>query len=317
MTIPTGAEWPEARGLAEKLVADTDDTVAAVLLYGSRLHRTNPDVHSALDFVVIVNEYRSFYRALANANELHRPVGLMTALAGVLAPNVLAYAPGDGRQGLAKCLVVSRDHFARALGPNPPDHFILGRLVQKVGRVWAADAASAEWVQRQIDGAHARVLEWMAPYLDGAFNGAELGQRMLEVCYAGEIRPESRGRAGRVFEAQVEHFQDALDPVLDHAAADGVVVPDGARFRLRSPASASERRRWQRHFSRSKRRTTMRWFKHAVTFANWLPYIVRKVERHTGRTIELTVLERTLPVIFIWPRVLHVLFTRPRQEIES
>ena len=58
------------------------------------------------------------------------------------------------------------------------------------------------------------------------------------------------------------------------------------------------------------------WFKHMVTFANWLPYIVRKVERHTGRTIELTPLERKLPLIFLWPRAIHVLLTRPRREIE-
>jgi hypothetical protein len=48
-----------------------------------------------------------------------------------------------------------------------------------------------------------------------------------------------------------------------------------------------------------------------VTFANWLPYVVRKVERHTGRTIELTRLERKLPLLFLWPRAFHVLLTKP------
>ena len=60
-----------------------------------------------------------------------------------------------------------------------------------------------------------------------------------------------------------------------------------------------------------------RWFKHMVTFANWLPYIVRKVERHTGRRIHLTLVERKLPIIFLWPRAIYVLWTRPRREIES
>jgi len=316
VTTPTGAEWPIARALAEQLVADTGDTVAAILLYGSRLHQTNPDAHSAVDFVVVVDEYRPFYEALASASQLHRPVGLVSALARFLAPNVIAYAPGDGRQGLGKCLVVSRAHLARALGPTPPDHFLLGRLVQKVGGVWAADEESAAWVQSQVDGARARVLDWMAPYLEGSFDGAELGQRLLEVCYAGEIRPESKGRAGLLFEAQIAHFQRVFAPVLEACVQDGVLERDGARYRLSTPVTASERRRWQRHFRRSKRRTTMRWFKHALTFANWLPYIVRKVERHTGRTIELTFLERKVPVLFIWPRVFHVLFTRPPREIE-
>ena len=241
----------------------------------------------------------------------------MTALAGILAPNVLAYAPEDGRRGLAKCLVITREDFARALGPVPPDHFVLGRLVQMIGHVWVADDETAAWVHEQIDGANERVLEWMAPYVDGSFDAAGLGRRLLEVCYAGEIRPESGGRATRVFEAQVPHFERTLGPVLEQAAEAGTLVRDGASYRLATPASAADTRRWRRHFRRSKRRTTMRWFKHAMTFANWLPYIVRKVERHTGRTIELTFLERTLPVVFIWPRVVHVLFTRPRREIES
>ena len=73
----------------------------------------------------------------------------------------------------------------------------------------------------------------------------------------------------------------------------------------------------RRYFRRSKARATARWLKHTVTFVNWLPYIVRKVERHSGRRIELTALERAVPVIFLWPRVVHVLLTRPRKEIKS
>ena len=91
----------------------------------------------------------------------------------------------------------------------------------------------------------------------------------------------------------------------------------GERYSPAQPVSATERRRWRRHFARSKARATLRWFKHMVTFANWLPYIVNKVERHTGRTIRLTTLEKKLPIIFLWPRAIHVLLTRPRREIRS
>ena len=88
-------------------------------------------------------------------------------------------------------------------------------------------------------------------------------------------------------------------------------------YRLADEVSAQERAYWKRHFRRSKRRATTRWFKHTLTFANWLPYVVRKVERHTGRTIRLTLLERKLPLLFLWPRAAYVLLTRPRKEIGS
>ncbi len=309
--------WPEALTLAERLARDAAGSARLVLLYGSRLQKTNPDPHSALDFVVLVDDYRAFYSALARSGQLHRPVGVMTALARFLPPNVVAYAPEDGAAGLAKCLVVDQRDLARALGPEPPDHFLLGRLVQEVGYVWAASDADEAWVRARIEAADARVLDWMAPYLEGPVDAAELGRRVLEVCYEGEVRPESRSRSHRVFEAQEEHFRSALRPVLEAAAEEGSMERRGDRYALVRPPSEEERRRWRVHFMRSKARTTLRWFKHVVTFANWLPYVQRKVERHTGRSIELTTLERKLPLIFLWPRAVRVLLTRPEREVDD
>jgi len=301
--------------LAGRLVDMSGGGVRAVLLYGSQLLRTRPDEHSAFDFVVLVEEYRPFYAALRTAGELPRPVWLMTKLAGVLAPNVIAFAPDDGRDGIAKCLVVSKAHFERALGPEAPDHFLLGRLVQRVEVVWSADPEQDRWVEARLAGARGGVLTWLAPYLEAPVDAAGLGRRLLEVCYQGELRPEAKDRAQKIFEAQEEHFREIFPAVLERGVAEGLLQRRGPEYALVRPAEATERLRWRRHFARSKRRATARWLKHTVTFANWLPYIVRKAERHTGRTIQLTPLERKLPLIFLWPRAVHVLLSRPRREI--
>jgi hypothetical protein len=315
--VSDGIQWPEARELAERLVEEGDGSVLLVLMYGSRLWKTNPDLHSALDFVVIVDDYRSFFSGLARRGSLHRPVGLMTGLASILPPNVMAYTPDDGRGGIAKCLVIRQDDFTHAIGEAPPDHFVLGRMVQSVGIVWAVGASEEGWIQEKLSGAHGRVLDWVAPYIEGPFDAAELGHRLLEVCYQGEIRPESRGRAGRVFEAQAEHFSAALQPSLDAAVAAGTLIREGDRYVLSETSSVRAKRRSRDYFRRSKARSTLRWFKHVATFANWLPYLARKVERHTGRTIELTTLERKLPFIFLWPRAVQILMTKPRREMDT
>ena len=255
----TGSEWPEARELAERLVVDAGPSVRAVLLYGSRLLRTRPDRHSALDFVVLVDDYRAFYSGLSSAGELHRPVGLMTSLSRVLPPNVIAYAPDDGRGGIAKCLVVSLDDFERALGPAPRDHFLLGRMIQRVGVVWTASEEMAGWVAARIAGAHRRVLDWMAPYLTEDVDAPGLGRRLLEVCYQGELRPESRSRSGAVFEAQADHFALALDPTLRAAVEAGTMTEEDGLYRLAAHVTPAERRRWRRHFRRSKARAMARW----------------------------------------------------------
>jgi hypothetical protein len=307
---------PPAEALAARLVASANGSVRAVLLYGSQLLGARPGRHSAFDFVVVVHDYLAFHRALAAAHELHRPVRIMTAVAGVLPPNTMAFAPDAGAAGIAKCLVVSSEHFARALGSHAADHFFICRMVQRVRTLWAQSAEDGRWVAERLGEARDGVLTWMLPYLDAPVDAEGLGRRLLEVCYQGELRPEAQDRSHRIFEAQVEHFREIFPPVLERGVAAGTLVRDGDRYRPAAPVSSAMRRQWKLYFLRSKTRATLRWFKHMVTFANWLPYVVQKVERHTGKTIELTRLEKAAPIIFLWPRAIHVLLTRPRREIQ-
>jgi hypothetical protein len=310
--------------LAEALVGAGVGTVRSILLYGSHMLGANPDRHSAVDFIVIVDEYRPFYGALNTAGELHRPAGLLSMMASVLPPNVIAFAPEHVHDGIAKCIIVSRAHLEQGLGRNPPDHFLLGRLVQKVGPIYTATPNDAEWVDRLLASARDGVLQWLEPYLDGPIDAEGLGRRMLEVCYQGELRPESTQRAHRIFEAQASHFRKHFAPVLIRGVEEGMLVelddekPHAGtlpRYELARPASPASCRRWHLHFRKSKLRATARWFKYIVTFANWLPYVVRKVERHRGERIELTRLERRLPLLFLWPRAIKVLLTRPSKEL--
>ncbi|MDA0311426.1 MAG: hypothetical protein O2992_04850 [Gemmatimonadetes bacterium] len=325
MTVPskiapsesvTSAPWyPIARELSDGLLACSGDSVRVVLLYGSHLLAVNRDRHSAFDFVVIVDDYTRFYRALRQSGELDRWVWIMAGLSRVLPPNVIAFAPSDGVNGIAKCLIVSRSDFERALGSRPKDHFLLGRLVQKVGLVCTRSAEDGAWVERVLARARSRVLDWMAPYLREPIDGAALGRRLLEVCYQGEFRPEAVNRAESIFRAQEDHFQAAFDGVLARAASEGTMIEDGGAYRLAHPAPESVARRWRWHFRRSKVRATARWLKHIVTFDKWLPYVVRKAERHSGTKIELTPLERRWPLLFLWPRVIRYLRNRPPKEI--
>ena len=126
----TGAE-----ALSASLVEASGGHVRAVILYGSQLLRTRPDKHSAYDLVVVVSEYRAFYAGLKASGELHRPVWLMTSMAGVLAPNAIAFAPEDGEAGIAKCQIVSAEDFTRALGASYPQPLRCRTLSRKAHQV--------------------------------------------------------------------------------------------------------------------------------------------------------------------------------------
>jgi len=300
--------------LAGRLAEASCGTVEAVLFYGSHLHGANPDRYSALDFVVLVSDYGEFYRALRSAGALHRRAWILSALARILPPNSIAYAPDAARASMAKCLVVSRKHLADALGPRRKDHFLLGRVLQRVIVVSARNPAAATWVEHRIEEARANVLDWLAPFLEEPFDAESVGRRMLEVSYEAEIRPEAGNRPDLIFESQREYFRATLTSVLDSQATLGRLIPTGAGYRFVTPPSRRRRLACRWYFMWSNARVTARWFKHVLTFSEWLPYLTRKVERRTGQKVELSPMERRWPLIFLWPRAIRILRTRPDRE---
>lgn len=317
MTVAARIPLPEqGASLADLLAEAGEGTIAAILMYGSHLNAARPGRGSAYDFVVIVDAYRPFHRALKRHGEIHRPLLLFDAVSSVLPPHVIGFTPESAGEGMAKCLVVRRDHFEEALGARPKDHFLVGRMIQKVALAWRADAEAEAWVQGCLDRGRMGIPTWMAPFMEGEFDADEFGRRTLAVCYTAEIRPEAGDRSDVIYEAQREHFRRVLPPVFEEHARAGRLVPGSApgRWRYAAEARAGESLYWRWHFLRSKLRSTARWLKHVLTFDNWLPYIARKVERRTGQTVELTRLERRLPLIFLWPRIFRVLANRPERE---
>jgi hypothetical protein len=89
------------------------------------------------------------------------------------------------------------------------------------------------------------------------------------------------------------------------------VVPSGG-YALARPVGRLERLRLESYFARSLARATLRWAKHMVTFEGWLDYIVRKVRRHGGGEVELSVRERQMPLLFLWPRLIRYLRHKDR-----
>lgn len=294
---------PSARMLARAVIDAAADSLTGIVLYGSQLNRAEPNEHSAWDLVFIVERYGPFHRALVDAGLQSRPVPLLNIMGHVLPPSATSVEAGEG-SAIGKCLIVSRKHFRRALQPRSPDHFLKGRMVQRVALIWARDDRTAGAIEGWLRTARRDVLSWVGPWLDEPFDERTLPVRMLEVSYGGELRPENESRAREIHDAQAEWLDAAYSEVLEEAVADGELLrTDDGRYRFARPPGALARLGCRGYFFRSKVRATMRWFKYMATFDGWLPYLVRKVERRTGEKVELTDLEKRLPLIFLWPRV--------------
>jgi hypothetical protein len=304
---------PATDALVRELLGIAVDPPAAILLFGSRLVGTTPGAHSAYDLILLVDEYAPFYRRLRESGRHRRSPAVLTALARVLPPNIIALDAGLPGGALAKVMVLTLEDFATGLSARAPDHFLRGRLVQRVATLWVRDAEVASTIDRLLADARRDVLRWAAPWLPERFTSGELIRSLLEVSYAGEVRPESEGRVAAVFEAQRSHLEPTYRKLLEEMENQGGVVratePASGEpsWRLARPASAAEGVRWRTYFRRSKIRATARWLKHVVTFDDWLTYIQRKVQRRTGMVVEVTPMERRLPLLLLWPKVFRVL----------
>lgn len=284
--------------------------VVAVVAYGSHVISAAPGRHSAYDLVVVVDSYRHFYAALRARGHPGRNSVALAMVSRVLAPTVIAFWPAAPHGPLAKCAVVSRAHFARELGRRRRDHFCLGRMMQQVSVVHTRDEEAAAWVDATVAGGRELVPDWTLPFLDAPFSVEAFCRRILEVSYAGEIRPEQRSRVGTVYDAQAEFLRDTYTPILDARVADGVLEASDGSYRFLVHPSRLVRLRWKAYFALSKARATARWLKHMMTFDNWFAYIVRKVERRTGMAVEITPMERRLPFPLLLPKALRVLRSR-------
>jgi hypothetical protein len=137
-----------------------------------------------------------------------------------------------------------------------------------------------------------------------------------------EVRPEPTGRrADALHESQREEQLPVYGALLDALAREGSLRvlatagdPEGPTYELAKPVTRLERLRVGLYFRVSTLRATLRWFKYVLTFDDWLEYIRRKAERHTGKSIEISARERAWPFLLLWPRVFRYLRDKDRAE---
>jgi predicted nucleotidyltransferase len=309
---------PEVATLAQRIASVGGDSVRGIVFFGSRkTGAAARDAWSAYDLFVITRDYGSFYARLAAAGHLRRSPALVAALNRWLPPNQVSLHVTDpeGTALHAKCAVIAESAFLRDTAVDGRrDHFCAGRLFQPTEIVYSADARTRDALLAALASAHVATLGWIRPWLPERFDAEAYCRTLLSVSLSREIRPEPSGRAEALWVAQEAYLRPVYATLLRTWAAEGQLAAEGQDcFRIAAPVTDAERRGASAYFRRSKRRATLRWAKYVVTFEDWLDYIVKKVERHTGETIALTARERRWPLVFLWPRVFRYLRGKDRR----
>jgi hypothetical protein len=315
--LAAGLENPpgtDASSLAALLARSFGESTLAIIHYGSHAQHSDARRESAFDYFVIVDRYHAAYDSLARSVGTSYSPRVASLLNHVLPPNVIAVTDDSHVPPLAaKCAVLSLVDLERECSRFARDHFVRGRLFQYVQLVWARDPDARTLVTNAIIDARVGSFNWGLASLPPTFDAELYFRTLLERSFSGEIRPERGGRIDALLGAQREVVLRVYDALFQQLARERILQPGGNVYQLTNAVSALRKLRIAWYFRRSKGRATARWMKYVVLYDDWLDYVVRKVARRSGVTIELTARERRWPLIFLWPKAIRYLRSRPQR----
>jgi len=299
---------PSVTGLARVLAERHGDAVLGVLFYGSCLRQTTDE--GVLDFWVVVDDYAGAY------------AGSLLAWVNPIAPPNVFYLEREigGRLLRTKYGVIDRAAFARGTSFDALQPYVFARFAQPARLVVCRDdharAEFAAWLASAILVMVDRLIWWL-PRRAGwlRFSLAAFWLEAFRRSYDSERRPESDETIRGFYHVNAERY----DTVGAHAIrwlADAGRLPEPTEhprsiaFPVGAGAVFAGRLRWRAMRLLGRTLGLVRLFKTAYTFGDWVPYVLWKLERHTGRRIELSERQRRHPFVFGWPIILRQIARR-------
>ena len=276
--------------LVETLRARYGTAIQAVLFYGS-CYRTGDEQDGLVDLYVLVDGYCSLCRRWSER-----------WMYQILHPTVYYLeVPFDGRLVRCKYAVLSLADFQRGTSMRWFHSYLWGRFSQPAQLVYALDDRVAEQVYKTLGQAIVTFILRVVPEVPPSFDAKDLWQKGLSLSYQAELRAERPADAARLFEADPEYYEAVTGASIETMPFRIEVIrsPEGVQYH----ASISAWRRRVSHVAWSVRQiqgkllSLLRLLKGLYTFRNGLDYVLWKIQRHSGITVEITPHVRRHPLL--------------------
>jgi hypothetical protein len=299
---------PKVEWLAAEIAKAHGETVLGVLFYGSGLRDQTDD--GVLDFWVVVDDYRAAYQ-----NRLH------AILNHVAPPNVFYLErEHDGTKLRTKYGVIDRSAFEHGTSLDAWHPYIWARFAQPARALSCRDDEALAFLTMAVTNAIITMVGRLVCVLPGRgglirFSLAAFWQEAFRRTYDTERRPEAEELIRGLYLANADRYDQVATRALRHLAnegyfADATAHPRSFSIELSPSAQRKGRLRWRLMRPYARVVGLMRLTKTAFTFGDWVPYVLWKLERHTGRRIELSERQRKHPLIFAWPIILPLLLRK-------
>lgn len=264
--------------------------IAAILFYGSC--RRTEDPSGLFDLYVLHDGHRRFHRRIVPA-----------VLNRVLPPNVVLVRTSSGGCDVrAKVAILSRRQFGRRMRPSSIDTTLWARFCQPVSLVYVADAPTRLWVEATLADAARTATAWAVRFGPDRGTPTQFWQALFTRTYGAELRPERSNRGGLIYETNTAWFDRVLLQALGDLGLDATRDKDGTLC----PGMKRSRGLdfgWTIRRVLGRSLNVLRLIKAAFTFENGADYIVWKIGRHTGLTLDLSPWQRRHPLLAA-PRLL-------------
>lgn len=299
---------PSIEWLANEVARRHGEATLGVLFYGSDLRNETDD--GVIDFWVVVDGYGAAY-----SNAIH------AAINHIAAPNVFYLEREfEGRTLRTKYGVIDRRTFEKGAALSAWHPYVWARFSQPARALACRDEEAHEFLASAVSQCVVTMVGRLVCMLPARgellrFSLAAFWQEAFSRTYDTERRPEADDLIRGLYRANADHLDQVAAHALHHLAKQGTFTKATAHaraFAIEMPIRAQKnaRLRWLLMRSYARVLGLVRLAKTAYTFGDWVPYVLWKLERHTGRRIELSERQRRYPLIFAWPIILPLLLRR-------
>ena len=300
---------PAARALAAAISSRFGASTQGILFYGSCLRRdTSEGIH---DFYVLVDSYPKAYKS--------RWLRLLNIL---LPPNVFYLETTDtqGQVQRAKYAVISLEDFEYGVSPSCFHPDIWARFTQPCLLMDAPDPEVRLRIIRALAQASLTAVQKLSVFMPASerrqrYSLAAFWQEAFRRTYTSEMRGEKRETIRALYQVDPGRYDEVGRAALrDLESADWIdsISERGDSVEVRLRRRRRILGRWSWHWTRpvAKGLAFTRLVKSAATFGDWVPYVLWKVERHSGVRVEITERQRRHPFLFGWPVFFRLLSRR-------
>ena len=285
---------PAMQALIASIMSRYGEAVQAVLYYGSCL-RKGDELDGIVDLYVLVDTYRSAY-----------PGHLLPAVFNkILPPNVFYLElPFEGGTVRTKYAIFSVADFERGASRRWFHSYVWGRFAQPAGLLYSRSPEVEDRVINALALAAMTFITRVLPRVADRFFAGQLWRRGLLLSYRAELRSERPDKVARLYDASSQHYEQ-----ITRAAMAGVpyrveMQADSKPVSFRAHIPLNVRRfsrfTWAVRSLQGKLLSILRLFKAWFTFRGGMDYILWKVERHSGVTVEVTPRLRRFPLLAVF-----------------